>query len=83
MHHSSISLKPQRLFGRRACDRRYNLALYQSSAIYTLGPNIIIQSLRQPEMQQVMKADPSPLSHCPQISTFHYEGQWLGVTTEE
>ena len=68
----SVELKPVRLFGRRASDRRYNLALFQSNAIYSLGPNIIIQSLKHPEKQQVMKADPSTISHCPQISTFHY-----------
>ena len=78
----SVSLQPARLFGRRASDRRYNLALFQSNAIYSLGPNIVIQSLKNPEKQQVMKADPSQLSHCPQVSTFHYQGQWLGVITE-
>ena len=30
-----------------------------------------------------MKADSSPLSHYPQISSFHYEGKWLAITTEE
>lgn len=78
---SSISLTPARLFGRRASDRRYNLAFFQGSALYSLGPNIIIQSLKNTEEQQIMKADPSSLSSCPQISTFHYEGSWLGVVT--
>lgn len=77
-----IGLVPVRLFGRRASDRRYNMAFFQSNALYTLGPNIIIQSLKHPGVQQVMKADPSPLSHCPQISTFHYDGRFLGVVTE-
>lgn len=78
---SSIFLAPTRLFGRRATDRRYNMAFFQGNALYSLGPNIIIQSLKSIEEQQVMKADPSPLSYCPQISTFHYEGTWLGIVT--
>ncbi len=69
---SAISLSPVRLFGRRASDRRYNLSFFQNKALYSLGPNMIIQSLTTPGSQEIMKADPSPFSHCPEISTFHY-----------
>jgi hypothetical protein len=45
---TTARLELVRLFGRRASDRRYNVALYQSNAIYTLGPNLIIQPLKNP-----------------------------------
>lgn len=78
-----VALTPQRIFGRRANDRRYNLAFFQQHALYSVGPNIVIQALRNPEAQQLLHPDPQRYSHCPQVSTFHYEGRWLGVTTEE
>jgi len=35
-----------RVFGRRAKDRRYNLTYFQGNALYSLGPNIVIQNIR-------------------------------------
>lgn len=42
---SDIELEIVRLFGRRASDRRYNMALFQNKVIYSIGPNIVIQTL--------------------------------------
>lgn len=43
--------KIAKVFGRRASDRRYNLAYYNDCALYTLGPNMVIQNINKPSLQ--------------------------------
>jgi hypothetical protein len=42
-----------------------------TTLIYTLGPNLIIQSILDPFQQTLLPSDPHPLSYSPQISTIH------------
>lgn len=74
---------PVRVFGRRASDRRYNLAYFENKALYSIGPNIVIQALDNAASQELLSVDPSRFSYFPQISTFHYAGERLAAVTEQ
>lgn len=79
---SSLKLELGKVFGRRALDRRYNLAYFDQNIIYSIGPNLVIQELSSPH-QYLHKPNPSPFSSCPQVSAFHFDQRYLIVATEE
>ena len=78
----AVELRIVRVLGRRASDRRYNLTYFEANMLYCVGPNMVIQGVREGG-QELMKADPSPYSHCPQVSSFDCRDRLLVVATEE
>ncbi len=64
-----MELRPVRIFGRRAFDKRNNLFEdSRGNLIYCLGPNIIVEDPTDPLKQTHIPIDPNNYSNSPQIS---------------